>query len=155
MWCLDCAWQSDKRSQPPICCIPLPPALTASERHLAWPDRCDALLGAPSLCRITAFCLFCVHGCPTRARIHRSAVLPLMQAYDQHLNMILGEVEEILTTTEMDDETFEEIIKVGGASATLRRFFQNLIVSDCTRVAPHFPWYSCLYLSHCALQDVV
>ena len=36
-----------------------------------------------------------------------------MQAYDQHLNMILGEVEETITTVEIDDETYEEIIKVG------------------------------------------
>ena len=34
------------------------------------------------------------------------------QAYDQHLNMILGEVEEIVTTVELDEETFEEIYKV-------------------------------------------
>lgn len=34
-----------------------------------------------------------------------------LQAYDQHLNMILGEVEETLTTVEIDDETYEEIIK--------------------------------------------
>lgn len=27
--------------------------------------------------------------------------------------MILGEVEETLTTVEIDDETYEEIIKVG------------------------------------------
>ena len=35
-----------------------------------------------------------------------------MQAYDQHLNMILGDVEETVTTVEIDEETFEEIIKV-------------------------------------------
>ena len=34
------------------------------------------------------------------------------QAYDQHLNMILGNVEEIITSVEIDEETFEEIIKV-------------------------------------------
>jgi U6 snRNA-associated Sm-like protein LSm3 len=34
-----------------------------------------------------------------------------LQAYDQHLNMILGDVEETLTTTEVDDETDEEIVK--------------------------------------------
>lgn len=34
------------------------------------------------------------------------------QAYDQHLNMVLGEVEETITTVEIDDETYEEIIKV-------------------------------------------
>lgn len=39
-----------------------------------------------------------------------SAVRP--QAYDQHLNMILGDVEEVITTVEIDDETYEEIIKV-------------------------------------------
>lgn len=33
------------------------------------------------------------------------------QAYDQHLNMILGDVEETVTTTEMDEETDEEIVK--------------------------------------------
>ncbi|KAG6526104.1 hypothetical protein ZIOFF_016081 [Zingiber officinale] len=36
----------------------------------------------------------------------------LFQAYDQHLNMILGDVEEILTTVEIDDETYEEIVRV-------------------------------------------
>jgi len=33
------------------------------------------------------------------------------QAFDQHLNMILGEVEETVTTTEIDEETDEEIVK--------------------------------------------
>jgi len=32
------------------------------------------------------------------------------QAYDQHLNMILGDVEETATTVEVDEETYEEII---------------------------------------------
>lgn len=36
----------------------------------------------------------------------------LQQAYDQHLNMILGDVEETITSVEIDDETYEEIIKV-------------------------------------------
>ena len=36
-------------------------------------------------------------------------------AYDQHLNMILGDVEETITTVEIDDETYEEIIKVRAA----------------------------------------
>mmetsp|Transcript_35413 Transcript_35413/g.75659 ORF Transcript_35413/g.75659 Transcript_35413/m.75659 type:complete len:95 (+) Transcript_35413:18-302(+) len=34
-----------------------------------------------------------------------------LHAYDQHLNMVLGEVEETVTTVEMDEETYEEIIK--------------------------------------------
>ena len=34
------------------------------------------------------------------------------QAYDQHLNMILSEVEETITTVEIDEETFEELFKV-------------------------------------------
>jgi U6 snRNA-associated Sm-like protein LSm3 len=33
------------------------------------------------------------------------------QAYDQHLNIILGDVEETVTTSEVDAETFEEIVK--------------------------------------------
>lgn len=43
---------------------------------------------------------------------HPPALFPIyFQAYDQHLNMILGDVEETVTTTEVDEETFEEIIK--------------------------------------------
>eukprot|EP00041_Stephanoeca_diplocostata_P038136 m.1479506 g.1479506 ORF g.1479506 m.1479506 type:complete len:98 (-) comp25170_c0_seq1:9074-9367(-) len=34
-----------------------------------------------------------------------------LHAYDQHLNMVLGEVEETITTMEVDEETFEELIK--------------------------------------------
>lgn len=34
------------------------------------------------------------------------------QAYDQHLNMVLSEVEETVTTVEVDEETFEEMYKV-------------------------------------------
>ncbi|GFH30869.1 U6 snRNA-associated Sm-like protein LSm3 [Haematococcus lacustris] len=34
-----------------------------------------------------------------------------LHAYDQHLNMILGDVEETITTVEIDDETYEKIIK--------------------------------------------
>lgn len=34
------------------------------------------------------------------------------QAYDQHLNMILGEVEEVITVVEYDEDTYEEHVKV-------------------------------------------
>ncbi|KAL3504466.1 hypothetical protein ACH5RR_034307 [Cinchona calisaya] len=34
-----------------------------------------------------------------------------LNAYDQHLNMILGDVEEVVTTVEIDDETYEEIVR--------------------------------------------
>lgn len=34
-----------------------------------------------------------------------------LHAYDQHLNLILGDVEEAVTTTERDEETDEEIVK--------------------------------------------
>lgn len=45
-----------------------------------------------------------------------------MQAYDQHLNMILGDVEETVTSVEIDEETFEEIIKASeGDSSVLFR----------------------------------
>jgi len=35
-----------------------------------------------------------------------------LHAYDQHLNMILGEVEETITTVEYDEDTYEEHVKV-------------------------------------------
>eukprot|EP00941_MAST-03F_sp_MAST-3F-sp1_P005808 g5808.t1 len=31
-----------------------------------------------------------------------------LHAYDQHLNMVLGDVDETVTTTELDEETEEE-----------------------------------------------
>uniref|UniRef100_T2MF26 U6 snRNA-associated Sm-like protein LSm3 n=1 Tax=Hydra vulgaris TaxID=6087 RepID=T2MF26_HYDVU len=34
-----------------------------------------------------------------------------LHAYDQHLNMVLGDVEEIITTVDVDEETMEEIFK--------------------------------------------
>lgn len=36
---------------------------------------------------------------------------PKKQAYDQHLNMVLGDVEETATVVDVDDETYEEIVK--------------------------------------------
>ena len=33
-----------------------------------------------------------------------------LHAYDAHLNMVLSEVEETITTTEEDEETGEEIV---------------------------------------------
>jgi len=34
-----------------------------------------------------------------------------LHAYDQHLNMVLGEVEETVTVIEIDEETYEEVYK--------------------------------------------
>lgn len=34
-----------------------------------------------------------------------------LHAFDQHLNMILGDVDETLTTVHIDEDTFEEIFK--------------------------------------------
>ncbi|RLN56656.1 hypothetical protein BBJ29_001047 [Phytophthora kernoviae] len=35
----------------------------------------------------------------------------VLQAYDQHLNMVLSDVEETITVQELDPETYEELIK--------------------------------------------
>ena len=35
----------------------------------------------------------------------------IFQAYDHHLNMILGDVEETVTTIEIDEETYEEVYR--------------------------------------------
>lgn len=52
------------------------------------------------------------------------------QAYDQHLNMILGEVEEVVTTVDIDDETYEEIIRVRpNTMCTFTK--QELVASTC------------------------
>lgn len=34
-----------------------------------------------------------------------------LHAFDQHLNMIMGDVEETVTNVEIDEETFEEIYR--------------------------------------------
>lgn len=34
-----------------------------------------------------------------------------LHAFDQHLNMVLGDVTETVTTTEVDEETYEHIVK--------------------------------------------
>lgn len=44
-------------------------------------------------------------------RITAQCVWGCWQAYDQHLNMILADVEEVVTTVELDEETFEEIYR--------------------------------------------
>ena len=45
--------------------------------------------------------------------------LPSLQAFDQHLNMVLGEVEESVMTREVDEETEEEIVRASGAVLAL------------------------------------
>ncbi|XP_053610459.1 U6 snRNA-associated Sm-like protein LSm3 [Plodia interpunctella] len=34
-----------------------------------------------------------------------------LHAYDQHLNMVLGDAEETITTVEIDEETYEEVYR--------------------------------------------
>ena len=34
-----------------------------------------------------------------------------LHAFDQHLNMVLGDVEESVTNVEIDEETYEEVFK--------------------------------------------
>ncbi|KAI8914818.1 U6 snRNA-associated Sm-like protein-like protein LSm3 [Powellomyces hirtus] len=34
-----------------------------------------------------------------------------LHAYDQHMNMVLGDVEEFITVVDVNDETYEEIVR--------------------------------------------
>ncbi|KAJ5071017.1 u6 snRNA-associated sm-like protein lsm3 [Anaeramoeba ignava] len=45
-----------------------------------------------------------------------------LHAFDQHLNIVLSNVEEVLTVIEIDEETNEEIMK------TTRRNFEMLYI---------------------------
>ncbi|XP_042432571.1 zinc finger MYM-type protein 1-like [Zingiber officinale] len=49
-------------------------------------------------------------------------------AYNQHLNMILGDVEEIITIVEIDNETYEEIVQV------LHRMESVIVLCICSYV---------------------
>lgn len=61
---------------------------------------------------------------PSARLLPQPVSLLLLQAYDTHLNMILGDVEEIITATEVDEETYEEIIKArAGLMRSLRSSF--------------------------------
>jgi len=52
----------------------------------------------------------CRGGIELRGKLH---------AYDQHLNMVLGQVEETATSVEVDEETYEEIVKTQKRSIEL------------------------------------
>lgn len=53
----------------------------------------------------------------TRARARAAPFWAMRpQAYDQHLNMVLGDVDETVTTRDIDTETYEEIIKTSKRS---------------------------------------
>lgn len=39
-----------------------------------------------------------------------------LHAYDQHLNMVLGDVEETVTTQEVDEETQEDFVRTSKRS---------------------------------------
>jgi len=75
--------------------------------------------GAESLTRARATCGSIARTThpPTCPRT-RAARMP--QAFDQHLNMVLGDVEETVTITEVDEETDEEHIKVRAARTHAR-----------------------------------
>jgi len=45
-----------------------------------------------------------------------------LHAYDGHLNMVLSEVEETITIVEINDETYEEVIR------TVKRTLEMLFV---------------------------
>ncbi|OQR76952.1 U6 snRNA-associated Sm protein LSm3-like [Tropilaelaps mercedesae] len=47
---------------------------------------------------------------------HERELRGRLHAYDQHLNMVLGDVEETVTTVEIDEETYEEVYKTSRRS---------------------------------------
>ncbi|KAI9313652.1 hypothetical protein BX666DRAFT_2030416 [Dichotomocladium elegans] len=46
----------------------------------------------------------------------------ILHAYDGHLNMVLGDVEETITLVDINEETYEEIIR------TVKRSFDMIFV---------------------------
>ena len=67
----------------------------------------------------------------------KSLILEL-KSYDQHLNMILGDVEETVTSVEIDEETYEEVYKV---KLLLKK------MNDCL-----FLFFNCKQLTYLANQ---
>ncbi|KAK4745172.1 hypothetical protein SAY87_011484 [Trapa incisa] len=62
-----------------------------------------------------------------------------LHAYDQHLNMILGDVEEIVTTVEIDDETYEEIVRSWSVRDIRASWTRSLLGSPRAASAISFP----------------
>ncbi|KAJ3087972.1 pH-response regulator protein palA/rim20 [Quaeritorhiza haematococci] len=42
-----------------------------------------------------------------------------LHAYDQHMNLVLGDVEEIITIVEINEETYEELVRLAGDNPPL------------------------------------
>jgi len=64
------------------------------------------------------------------------SIYTFIQAFDQHLNMVLGDAEETVTTVEIDEETYEEVYKT--AKRTIPMLFVRgdgvILVSPPMRV---------------------
>lgn len=52
-----------------------------------------------------------LHVCLFNKYLHQLLVKLYFQAYDQHMNMILSDAEETITTVEIDEETYEEVYR--------------------------------------------
>lgn len=61
----------------------------------------------------------CKGGRELRGRLH---------AYDIHLNMVLGEVEETLSVTEIDEDTLEEMVSTTKRSIPLLFLRGDIVV---------------------------
>ncbi|KAJ6405470.1 hypothetical protein OIU84_013435 [Salix udensis] len=78
-----------------------------------------------------------------------------LHAYDQHLNMILGDVEEIVTTVEIDDETYEEIVReelllvFGGRLEILHQKASHIL---CSTMHRHFDMALLAFTAHWLLS---
>lgn len=100
-----CALATDHQWAACCLCCPHPRGAVCVRACLCAVCRCLSVCGVSMTVCLCVLCVPHTH-CPSH-----------LQAYDQHLNMILGDVEEVITTVEVDDETYEEIIKVGAQSA--------------------------------------
>ncbi|CDS41950.1 u6 snRNA associated Sm protein LSm3 [Echinococcus multilocularis] len=53
---------------------------------------------------------------------HNRELVGVLHGFDSHLNLILGNVDETLTTLELDEETYEEIYKKHSSALCPRRW---------------------------------
>ncbi|CAD7090624.1 unnamed protein product [Hermetia illucens] len=81
-----------------------------------------------------------------------------LHAFDQHLNMVLGDAEETVTTVEIDEETYEEVYKttkrtipmlfVRGDGVILVSPPMRILNHEYHRYDPDFNHGPCLKLGH-------
>ncbi|VDL85911.1 unnamed protein product [Schistocephalus solidus] len=81
---------------------------------------------------------------------HNRELMGTLHGFDSHLNLILGQVEETITTLELDEETYEEIYKVSFVIFNKRKYRRQSEKFPCSSyVGTELSWCRLYMRSNC------